>query len=64
MDVFIGEIAADLDATADGGIDDAALDRIARRVLALIERRERAEANFKRDCAIEPAGQGDIERYG
>jgi hypothetical protein len=64
MDVHIGEITADVDATATNTIDDARLESIARRVMALIERRERAEAGFRRDCAIEPAGTGDIERYG
>jgi hypothetical protein len=64
MDVHIGEITADVDAREGGAIDDARLEWIARRVMALIERRERAEAGFRRDCAIEAAGSGDIERYG
>jgi hypothetical protein len=64
MDVHIGEIVADVDVTAGGGVDDAGLERIARRVLALIERRQRDEARFRNDCAIEPAESGDVERYG
>ena len=64
MDVHIGEITAEIDATGDGGVDEAAFERIARRVIALIERRERAEARSKRDCAIESTDSGDLERYG
>jgi hypothetical protein len=64
MDVHIGEITADVDATGGDTIDDARLEWIARRVMALIERRERTEARFRSDCAIEPAGTGDVERYG
>jgi hypothetical protein len=64
VDVHIGEITAEVDATGDGGVDEAGFERIVRRVMALIERRERAEARSKRDCAIESADFGDLERYG
>ena len=64
MDVHIGEITAHVDATAGGAVDEATVKRIVRLVMELIERRERAETRSKRDRAIEPAGQGDLERYG
>ena len=64
MDVRIGEITTDIDVTDEGGMDDLALERIARRVMALIERRERAEERARSDRAIESPDRDDTERYG
>jgi len=64
MDVRIGEIEATIVDSGDDGAGDASVDRVARRVMALLEQRRRAELHSRRDRAIGSPDAGDIERYG
>ena len=64
MDVRIGEITADVDVAGDSGTDDATTMRIARKVMALIDARNRTERRAQADRAITSPDSGDLERYG
>jgi hypothetical protein len=66
MDVRIGHMEATIvDTEGDAGaVGEASIERIARRVLAMLERRRRAEQNGLRDRKISSPDAGDVERYG
>lgn len=64
MDVRIGEINATIVDSESGSIDAAALERIARRVVALIEQRDRTERNATIDRRIASPDPHDVEQYG
>ena len=64
MDVRIGEIDATIVDTEPGAAGDPSIERIVRRVMALIEVRERSERRSKQDRAIASPDDQDIERYG
>ena len=65
MDIRIGEITADVHATDDRPVDDdPTIERIARRVMALIDQRSRAERRGRSDRAIESSDRKDLETYG
>lgn len=62
MDVRIGELEATI--VDSDGAGDLSLDRIAQRVMALIERRQREERNLRTDRRIASPDGEDQERYG
>lgn len=67
MDVRIGSIDTTIvDSTPAGAgpVDDANLDRIARRVMAMIERRQRFNERSRSDRDISSPDAGDVEDYG
>ena len=64
MDVRIGEIEATVVDSGEDGTTDASVERIARRVMALIDRRERTQRRAARDRAIASPDARDVERYG
>ncbi len=64
MDVRIGEIEATIVDSEAGSLGDAAVERIVRRVMSLIEVRERAERRSRQDRTIASPDDADIERYG
>ena len=64
MDVHIGELTTEIDVTGRDGLDDAALQRIVRAVLAFIEAREAAKRRAARDRAIASPDRDDLEKYG
>jgi len=64
MDVRIGEIEATIVDSETGAAGDASIERIVRRVMALIEARERAERRSQQDRTIASPDSEDIERYG
>jgi hypothetical protein len=66
MDVRIGSIdttVVDSGAPA-GGADRAQVERIARRVLAMIDQRERSNERAKKDRDVSSPDQDDVEDYG
>lgn len=64
MDVRIGEIEATIVDTDAGALDDRSIERIARRVMAMIDQRDRSEQRSRRDRAIASPDGADLERYG
>jgi hypothetical protein len=62
MDVRIGELEATI--VDSDGAGDLSLDRIAQRVMALIEQRQREERNLRSDRRIASPDGEDQERYG
>ena len=64
MDVRIGQLDATVvDAGASPG-DNAQIERIARRVLAMIDERERSDRRAKKDRDIGSPDDQDVEDYG
>lgn len=63
MDVRIGEIDATI-VDSGGEESDASVDRVAQRVMALLERRRRDEHRVRRDSLIASPDVDDVERYG
>jgi hypothetical protein len=64
MDVRIGEISATIVDRESGAIDDVTIERIARRVVAMIEHQERAKKHRAIDRRIASPDAGDVEQYG
>lgn len=64
MDVRIGQIDATVVDTEGDAMNDASIEKIARRVLALIALRERSEARARHDRTIASPDNDDMERYG
>jgi hypothetical protein len=67
MDVRIGSIDAtvvDTAPAAGAGGGDAQIERIARRVLAMIDARRRSDERAKRDRNVSSPDGTDIEDYG
>lgn len=64
MDVRIGSIDATVVDSGPSTADDAQVERIARRVLAMLEQRKRSEERSKKDRKIESPDDEDIEGYG
>lgn len=64
MDVRIGEIEATIVDSGDDGAGEASVERIARRVMALIDQRDRTRRHAARDRAIASPDAQDVERYG
>ena len=63
MDVRIGSLDATV-VDSGRGTDDAQVERIARRVLAIVERRLREAERARSDRKIASPDTGDVERYG
>jgi hypothetical protein len=63
MDVRIGSLEATV-VDSGRGTDDAQVERIARRVLALVERRLHEGERARSDRKIASPDGGDVERYG
>jgi hypothetical protein len=64
MDVRIGSIDATVVDSAPSAADDAQVERIARRVLAMMEQRKRSDERSKKDRKIGSPDDEDIEGYG
>jgi hypothetical protein len=64
MDVRIDSLEATVIDTEGDALSDALLERIARRVLELIERKQRADLRSQQDCLIASPDSDDEERYG
>jgi hypothetical protein len=64
MDVRIGEIEATIVDTGGEGAPGASHDQVAKRVMAIIDRRNRDEQRSRRDRAISSPDAQDVERYG
>jgi hypothetical protein len=64
MDVRIGSIESTVVDSGPGAADKAQIERIARRVLAMIDERERRKERAKKDCKIASPDDEDIEDYG
>lgn len=63
MDVRIGSLDATV-VDSGRGTDDAQVERIARHVLAIVERRLREAERARSDRKIASPDTGDVERYG
>lgn len=63
MDVRIGSLQATV-VDSGRGTDDAQVERITRRVLAVIERRLHEAERARTDRKIASPDSGDVERYG
>ncbi|HTV73861.1 MAG TPA: hypothetical protein VME66_09170 [Candidatus Acidoferrales bacterium] len=64
MDVRIGSIDATIVDSGSGGADDAHIERVARRVIAMIEQRRRSEERARKDRAVASPDHADVEEYG
>jgi hypothetical protein len=64
MDVRIGSIDATVVDSGPAAGDQAQVDRIARRVLAMLDQRKRSEERAKKDRNISSPDNDDIEGYG
>ena len=63
MDVRIGTLDATV-VDSGRGTDDAQTERVARRVLAIVERRLREAERARSDRKIASPDSNDVERYG
>jgi hypothetical protein len=64
MDVRIGSIDATVVDSGSGATDSAQIERIARRVLAMIRQNEMREQRGKEDRQVSSPDDQDIEDYG
>jgi hypothetical protein len=64
MDVRIGSIDATVVDSGPTAGDSAQVERIARRVLAMIDQRERSKERAKKDRDISSPDDQDVEDYG
>ncbi len=64
MDVRIGSIDATVVDSGPATADDAQVERIARRVMAMIDRRRTSEERSKSDRKIGSPDDKDVEDYG
>jgi len=64
MDVRIGSIDATVVDSGSSGEDSAQTERIARRVLAMLDARRRSEERAKKDRSVSSPDESDIEGYG
>lgn len=64
MDVRIGSLDTTVVDSGPSAGDSAQIDRIARRVLAMIDQRDRSNERAKKDRHIGSPDDDDIEGYG
>lgn len=64
MDVRIGSIDATIVDSGSSTEDKALVERIARRVIAIIGERQRSTERAKKDRSLESPDDNDVEDYG
>jgi hypothetical protein len=64
MDVRIGAIDATVVDTGSNGVDESQIERIARRVFAMIKQRELNDQRRKDDISVSSPDDQDIQDYG
>ena len=64
MDVRIGSIDATIVDSGPGTVDTALVERVAKRVLAMLEARQRAADRAKKDRDVRSPDDADVEDYG